>query len=346
MAKVIAYGGLKGGIGKTISCLSQAYVASNEFDKKVLVLDSDAQSSASILTFITPNTYDRRTPNKDITQLLKDVEEMDLSYEEEDLRKSSEIEYEWESVYGIHTLYDMILSDRYDEIDKDLLDKCIHHPQYYLMQAKKNGAEWVKNNEGKVVYEKNYYKFGFDIIPSTEELSDIQFDISRFGDASQRGYLLELIIRKIEEYFDYDYIMIDCPPAIDYLTVNAFFAAKSGVIICASQDKQSLFALSRIKANLRIITNSRKEHNGALGILLTIYNQKRITDRYISKTVGYDTKLYVFKQKISESSDAKKAVLCGLILPQVNKKNYEENCKLFKETEKRIAELDARREAE
>ena len=341
MTKVIAFGGLKGGIAKTISTLSQAYVASNEYRKKVLVIDIDAQSSASILTYETPNSYDARTPSKDIVQLLKDIENEDLSYEEEDLRKPATEEYEWQSVYGIHTLLDMIINGNYDDIDKELLDKCIHHPKYYLMQAKKNGTEWEKNENGKVIYEKNYYKFGFDIMPSTEELSDIQFDISRL-EPTQRGYLVEMIIRKIEEYYDYDYIMIDCPPAIDYLTANAFYAAKSGVVICVSQDKQSLYALSRIKENIRVIASSRKDHNGALGILLTIFNKKRITDRYISMTVGHDTRLHVFKQKISETSDAKKAILCGLILPQVNKKNYEENCKLFKEIDKRIDDLDER----
>ena len=134
--------------------------------------------------------------------------------------------------------------------------------------------------------------------------------------------------------------MIDCPPAIDYLTANSFYSSKSGVIITVSQDKQSLYALSRIKENIRTIARSRKDHNGALGIVLTIFNKKRITDRYIALTVGHDTRLKVFKTKITETSEAKKAILCGLILPQINKKNYEENCKLFEEIDKEIDDLN------
>ena len=341
--KVICFAGLKGGVGKTSQTLSVAYCASNEYDKKVLVIDMDSQSSASIITGETPNSYDARTPNKDIVQLLKEVENEDLSYEVEDLRQAAAEEPEWNTVYGIHTLLDMVINGKSNQIDKELLDKCIHHPSYYLMQAKRDGAEWVKNEDGKVIYEKSWYEFGFDIMPSTEELSDIQFDIASMS-AKERGVVLELIIRKIKKYYDYDYIMIDCPPAIDFLTANSFFSANSGVIITVSQDKQSLYALSRIKENIRTVARFRKDHNGALGIVLTIFNKKRITDRYIALTVGHDTRLRVFKTKITETSDAKKAILCGLILPQVNKKNYEENCKLFKEIDKQIEILNKERE--
>ena len=337
--KVICFAGLKGGVGKTSQTLSVAYCAANEFDKKVLVIDMDSQSSSSIIVGVTPNSYDARTPNKDIAQLLKEVENEDLSYEIEDLRQPAQEEQEWQSVYGIHTLLDMVINGRSNQIDKDSLDKCIHHPSYYLMEAKRNGAEWVKDDNGKTIYEKNWYEFGFDIMPSTEELSDIQFDISSMQ-PKERGIVLELIIKKIQKYYDYDYIMIDCPPAIDYLTANSFYSSKSGVIITVSQDKQSLYALSRIKENIRTIARSRKDHNGALGIVLTIFNKKRITDRYIALTVGHDTRLKVFKTKITETSEAKKAILCVLILPQINKKNYEENCKLFEEIDKEIDDLN------
>lgn len=341
--RVICFAGLKGGVGKTSQTLSVAYCATNEFDKKVLIIDMDSQSSASIITGVTPNSYDARTPNKDIAQLLKEVENEDLSYEVEDLRQAPTDEPEWHSVNGIHTLLDMVINGRSNQIDKEMLDSCIHHPSYYMVQAKKDGSDWARNDEGKVIYEKNYYEFGFDIIPSTEELSDIQFDIASMP-TKERGIVLELIIKKIKKYYDYDYIMIDCPPAIDFLTANSFYSSNSGVVITVSQDKQSLYALSRIKENIRTIARFRKDHNGALGIVLTIFNKKRITDRYIALTVGKDTRLRVFKTKITETSDAKKAILCGWILPQVNKRNYDENCKLFEEIDNQITILDKERE--
>ena len=76
---------------------------------------------------------------------------------------------------------------------------------------------------------------------------------------------------------------------------------------------------------------------------MTIFNEKRTVDRYISKTVGHDLRLHVFRTKISETNDAKKAVLSGLILPQINERNYKENARLFKEIEKRQDELSQRK---
>ena len=93
---------------------------------------------------------------------------------------------------------------------------------------------------------------------------------------------------------------------------------------------------------MRTIKQGNKGHLGILGVLLTIFNEKRTVDRYISKTVGHDLRLYVFNAKIPETNDAKKAVLSGLILPQINEKNYKENVRLYKEIEKRQNYLETR----
>lgn len=346
--KIISFAGLKGGIGKTTQAISVAYCASNEYDKKVLVIDLDPQSSSSIILGITPNNYDARTPSKDIAQLLKDVEEQDLSYKQDylDNPEPDDLFDDCTSVKGIHTLMNMVLEGNIREIDKETIDSCIHQPKYYLYDnAKDENGNYIRNDKGVVMKEKVWYKFGFDLMPATEELADIQFRIANMPQR-QRGMIVDYIVKLIEKYYDYDYIIFDLAPALDFLVANGFMASKSGVIICVSQDKQSLYALSRIKENLRVVKhNCPTKHNGALGIVLTIFDKKRITDRYIEKTVGYDTKLKVFKSKISRTSDAQKSILAGLIAPQLSDKNYQENCKLFEEIEKEI-ELREEREAE
>ena len=337
--KVIAFAGLKGGIGKTTQAISVAYCASNEYDKKVLVIDLDPQSSASIILGITPNNYDARTPSKDIVQLLKDVEQEDLSYKQDylDDPEPDDLFEDCNSVNGIHTLMNLVLEGRTREINKSLVDSCIHQPKYYLYEnTTDEDGNLIRNERGAAIKEKAWYKFGFDLMPTTEELSDIQFRIANLPQR-QRGMIVEFIVKFIKENYDYDYIIFDLAPALDFLVANGFMASKSGVIICVSQDKQSLYALSRIKENLRIVKHgSSTKHNGALGIVLTIFDKKRITDRYIEKTVGYDTKLKVFKSKISRTSDAQKSILAGLIAPQLSDKNYKENCKLFEEIEEEI----------
>lgn len=347
MTRCISFAGLKGGVGKTSQTLSVAYCAANEYDKKVLVIDLDPQSSTSIILGITPNNYDARTPNKDMTQLLKEVQMADLSYEQDyldDPEPNTELD-NCIDVKGIHTLMDMVMEGRGREIKKETIQECIYKPTYYMFENAKNpDGTFKKNERGQTMKEKAWFEFGFDVMPATEELSDIQFRIANMP-VRARGMVVPSIVSLIEKFFDYDYIIFDLAPSLDFLVGNGMMASKSGVIVCVSQDKQSLYALSRIKENLRTIKNNAiYPHNGALGIVLTIFDKKRITDRYIEKTVGYDTKLKVFKTKISKTSDAQKSILAGLITPQISDKNYLENCKLFKEIDKEIT-LREEREA-
>mgnify|MGYP004530332001 CR=1 FL=1 len=83
MTRCIAFAGLKG-VGKTTQTLSVAYCASNEYDKKVLAIDLDPQSSSSIILGITPNNYDAPVAygslteeqfNAEIERAMEDVEE-------------------------------------------------------------------------------------------------------------------------------------------------------------------------------------------------------------------------------------------------------------------------------
>ncbi|MBQ6148478.1 MAG: AAA family ATPase [Oscillospiraceae bacterium] len=351
--KTICVAGLKGGIAKTNTAISLAYVAANEFDKKVLLIDNDAQSSSSILLGVTPNNYDKRTPFSNIPEAISKLENEDLSYVEDDLRTSetSDDDYEDElEVDGLHSvLYEMIERGRegnmIPELNKELIDSAIYTPTYKILEtAKDDEGKIIRNEEGKVVRETNTYEFGFDLMPSTEFLSDVQllWDEKNMGRTNwmQRGRQLSMIVDFIDKNYDYDLCIIDNPPSLDLISINGLAAARTGgVIIPVSQDKQSLYSLKRIKRNLRVIIQSNKGHIGCLGVLLTIFNEKRTVDRYISKTVGHDLRLHVFTTTISETNDAKKAVLSGLILPQINERNYKENVRLFKEIEKRQAEL-------
>lgn len=351
--KTVAVSALKGGVGKSTTALSLAYVIGNEFDKKVLLIDIDPQSSASILLGVTPNNYDKRTPFADIPAALAKLNDEDLTYEEDFLEEEDpDDDYENEiNINGIHTIFEAMMDDSLasgvlPRINKDLVDKCIHKPTYSVLETKidENGKA-VKGEDGKFVRDRNYYLFNFDVIPSTEYLSDIQlmWDERHMGKLNyiNRGVQLKMLLKFIEENYNYDYCIIDCPPSLDLLSANAI-AAADGVIIPASQDKQSLYSLKRIKRNVSQIKSHFEGHLGILGIVLTIFNEKRTVDRYIAKTVGHDLRLHVFNSKISETNDAKKATLSGYILPQINSRNYNETIGLFKEILERIEYLENR----
>jgi chromosome partitioning protein len=101
----------------------------------------------------------------------------------------------------------------------------------------------------------------------------------------------------------YDYCIIDTPPALGTLTINALMAAH-GCIIPAQADIFSLKGIGQLYATIGAV--KKEDRNPSLkvmGILLTRHNPRATLSQNVAKTVGVtaaslDTKLY--KTQISE----------------------------------------------
>ena len=107
------------------------------------------------------------------------------------------------------------------------------------------------------------------IAPSTIDLSAAEVELStKIG----KEFILLKRIRKLN--FDFDYILIDCPPSLGNLTVNAL-TASDGVIIPMACEFLSYQSISLIDDTLTQV----KELNGKLkvyGILPTMYDSRTI----------------------------------------------------------------------
>ena len=84
---------------------------------------------------------------------------------------------------------------------------------------------------------------GLDIIPSSSDLAGSEIELV---DVSNREFVLRSIIEKIENY---DFIIIDCPPALGLLTINAIVAAHSIIIPLQCE----FFALEGLTSLINII---------------------------------------------------------------------------------------------
>lgn len=106
------------------------------------------------------------------------------------------------------------------------------------------------------------------VFPANISLAGSEFDLF---DAENSEFVLKELLAPMRERFDY--VIIDCPPSLGMLTVNAMVAA-DGVIIPMQCEFYALEGLSQL-----MITVSRiKQHyNAALniaGILVTMYNSR------------------------------------------------------------------------
>lgn len=142
-----------------------------------------------------------------------------------------------------------------------------------------------------------------DIIASSPVLSGADTLLTETG----KEYRLKEAIELIKDL--YDYVIIDTPPALGILTINALTAC-NGIIIPAGADIYSLQGISQLTGTIETVKKYCNNSLEILGILLTRYNSRAIISREVAdmleKTAKrLNTKLY--NTKIRECTAIKEA---------------------------------------
>jgi chromosome partitioning protein len=130
----------------------------------------------------------------------------------------------------------------------------------------------------------------FEIIPSDKNLVGAAVELVALED---REYKLKALVNGLRG--DYEYIIIDCPPSLDLLTLNAL-AASDAVLVPIQCEYLALEGVSEL---LDTLDRLRADINPALeieGILLTMYDDRTT----LSKQVAADLRSY-FGGKVFES---------------------------------------------
>ena len=140
-------------------------------------------------------------------------------------------------------------------IDKESMTKTIYEA---IIDDEENINDVILNTAIENLY----------IIPSNVDLSGAEIELLELEDRERT------LRKKISElYEDYDYILIDCPPSLSLLTINAFMASDSVIIPIQCE----YYALEGLNQMLRTVSLIRGRLNPNLeieGIVFTMYDAR------------------------------------------------------------------------
>jgi chromosome partitioning protein len=152
--------------------------------------------------------------------------------------------------------------------------------------------------KGKAAIKDAIHKTEFgDIIPSNILLSGAELEFNRSG----REFLLKENIDVIKN--DYDFIIIDTPPSLNILTVNAYVCSNF-LIIPMVPEILSLLGVSQLKETVQTVKKFYNTNLDVMGILLTKYNRRtKLTKEVeeLSNEIAKQLDTTVFPSKIRSS---------------------------------------------
>ncbi|MDX1819463.1 MAG: ParA family protein [Alphaproteobacteria bacterium] len=153
---------------------------------------------------------------------------------------------------------------------------------------------------------------GLFIVPATVDLSSADVELVS---NEKRSFLLHDALRQFAmDDLGYDYILIDCPPSLNLLTVNAMVAAHSILVPLQSE----FFALEGLSQLMLTIREVRQAANAALrieGVVLTMYDMRNNLSQQVEADARENLGELVFRTviprnvRLSEAPSFAKSVL-------------------------------------
>jgi len=128
---------------------------------------------------------------------------------------------------------------------------------------------------------------GLDIVPSNSDLAGAEVELV---DVEQREFRLKHALALLRGY---DYVLIDCPPGLTLLMVNALVAAQA-VLVPLQCEFLALDGMSQVIQTIERVRQSFNPQLTLHGILLTMYDGRtNLSDMVAADVRGYfGTKVY------------------------------------------------------
>ena len=122
--------------------------------------------------------------------------------------------------------------------------------------------------------------FGYDVLPATQILAGATVELVGM---EEREYRLRRVFSHLRN--NYDFILVDCPPSLGLLTVNAL-AAADRVLIPVQCEYYALEGLGQLMRTIELVKNGLNPDLQVLGVLLTMYDRRNQLSRQVLNEVS------------------------------------------------------------
>ncbi len=145
-----------------------------------------------------------------------------------------------------------------------------------------------------------------DVMPSNVNLSGAEIDL--IG-VDEREYILQKEINKVRE--NYDFVIVDCPPSLSMLTVNAMTAADT-VLVPIQCEYYALEGLSQLIHTINLVKKRLNPDLEMEGVVFTMYDARTNLSLQVVENVKENLKQTIYKTIIPRNIRLAEAPSHGL----------------------------------
>lgn len=156
---------------------------------------------------------------------------------------------------------------------------------------------------------------GLNLIPATRDLAGAEVDFIGVPDMQ---FIMKKILRQILPKFDY--IVIDCPPALGLLTINSLTAANT-VLVPIQCEFFALDGLSQLIYTINLIQQKLNKELRVEGLVFTMYDSRTNLSSQVVENVRDNLNLRIYESVIPRNVRLAEAPSHGLPITEYDSKS-------------------------
>lgn len=174
-----------------------------------------------------------------------------------------------------------------------------------------------------------------DVLPANSALAGAAIELV---DMKRREYKLKEVLEPVRK--KYDFIIVDSPPSLGLLTLNALTASQK-TIIPVQCEYYALEGLADVLGTIQLVNTNLKTKISIMGALLTMYDRKSKLHRAVAKEIRRKFPGYVFEAIVPRNVSLAEAPSFGQTILQYDP--YSHGAKAYRQLAEEILKMEGAR---